>query len=472
MQAPGRIERGPANTLMFAVIFSPKALRLDVLIFSFLLFAGSGPAAVVLQVGRNFRAARYPADSTALPPDAALGVSTNHLVELVNGRYSVFNKAASPTLLQTETDLSFWANAGITIPSGSGVGDPRVFFDPASQRWFATMIDFSSSSVSNRFLVAVSATADPTGLWRGRAFVADPLNGYNADFPTFGIDATGVYLGGNLFDSSDNPKGTALVSIPKSDLLANPPSVAGRTSFGALSYASYGEILQPVVTLGAASSPEAVLAVGDLGYPPDPFSPPGPHSNLVAAFIQNANSPGGATLDSPTILSVPEYLIPIDPPQPGGSDYIADGDARISAIVYRVGDILYGTHSTEVSNRAAIQWFKIDATKLNVIDTGVIADPVLDLFFPSIAANGDGTVMLAFNGSSATNFVSSYAIVGEPINGTLSFGNLVLLKAGAASYRTNDTPETRWGDYSAVAVDLANPAHFWALTEYPSSSTT
>jgi hypothetical protein len=78
-----------------------------------------------------------------------------------------------------------------------------------------------------------------------------------------------------------------------------------------------------------------------------------------------------------------------------------------------------------------------------------------------------------FNGSSATNYVSSYAVLGEPINGKLSFGSLVLLKAGTASYRPSPPaqPPYRWGDYSALSLDPANPTHFWALTMRPSSTT-
>ena len=49
----------------------------------------------------------------------------------------------------------------------------------------------------------------------------------------------------------------------------------------------------------------------------------------------------------------------------------------------------------------------------------------------------------------------------------------MLLKAGTASYRpsTSATNASRWGDYSALSLDPANPTHFWALTMYPSSST-
>ena len=436
---------------------------LQFVILALLLFASAAPAAYVLQLGKNATTATAGIDSFYTPPDAGLGVSTNHVVEIINGRFSVFNK--SLTRLQTFTDSGFWSSAGITVPSGWGFSDPRILFDTASQRWFASSVDVNDASDANRFLLAVSATADPTGTWRGVAFTADPVNGYWADFPTLGIDANAVYLGGDMFDSAGNPNGPTLVCIPKNDLLLATPSSAGRTSFGVLSYSSYGEILQPVATIGAASSPEAVLAVGNLGF--DYLV----HSTLVGVSIQNAASEGSATLGSPTTISIPGYSIPINPLQLGGSTHnIDDGDARIGAIVYRVGDMIYATHGTQINGRAAIQWFKIDAPTRNLINTGTISDPALDLFYPSIAANGNGTVALAFNASSATTTASSYAVLGEPANGTLSFGNLVLLKAGAAAYRTNED-DSRWGDYSAITVDPGNPTHFWALTMYPSSKT-
>jgi hypothetical protein len=187
--------------------------------------------------------------------------------------------------------------------------------------------------------------------------------------------------------------------------------------------------------------------------------------------IQNASSEGGASLGAPTTISIPNYSIPINPLQLGGiTNNINDGDSRISATVYRVGNVLYATHGTQMNDKAAIQWFKIDSTTFNVLDTGILTHPSLDLFYPSIAANGNGTVVLAFNGSSVSNSVSSYAILAEPVNGTLSFGNPVLLKAGVAAYRTNEM-DSRWGDYSGLCVDPANPTHFWALTMFPSSKT-
>ena len=430
---------------------------LSVLLLSLLLAALPAKASLILQIGQNFTASTYGIDSDAYPPDAALAASSNYVVEFINGRFSVFNKTNS-TPLQTMSDLSFWINAGVTFEPGVCVSDPRLFFDPASQRWFAAMIDFDAG-LSNRFLLAISSTADPTGAWNGLAFVADPVDGNFADYPTLGFDRDGVYLGADMWNVSSNI-GSMLVSIPKSDLLRIPPKLDGLTRFGRMSYDTYGEILQPVVTWsGTAINAGVVLAVGSAGWDCQE------HSNLVTCSIQNSTLPGGATITAPTNLFVPGYSIPFNPLQPSGQQNLCDGDASFSATVYRLGNILYAVHSTQMADHVAIQWFQINARNSTVLATGIISDPNLDLFYPAIAASSSGAVVIVCNGSSLSTYVSCYAIVGEPINGTLTFDRLVSLQSGLASYNPK-----RWGDYSCICPDPANPARFWALTLYPANS--
>ena len=427
------------------------------------LSASRTPAAVVVRIGQNFTGSTSGTDTFVTPADGDGAVGPNHFVELINGRYSVYDKS-SGSRVQTKTDFGFWTNSGIALSVNLDVTDPRIVFDTYSQRWFASMVDVDfNNETSNRFLLAVSAGSDPTGAWHGFAFVADPLNGNFADFPTLGVDASGVYLGGDMFDTNNNSLGSVLVSIPKSGLLGNPPAISGRASFGILSSDTRGNILQPTVTSGAASTAESVLAVGDLGYD---FQS---HTNLVLSTIQNAAAAGGATLSAATVLTVPAYSVPINPPQPDGSSNLDNGDARLGACVRRVDDVLYAVHAVEVSRRAALRWYKIDAASNTLTQSGTITDNALDLFYPSIAANADGTVLIGCNGSSSNAFVGSYAVAGETANGALSFGNLMLLKAGSASYQSPGPAAgaSRWGDYSATSVDPSDPNRFWTLQMIP-----
>lgn len=418
--------------------------------------------ALVLEIGWNFTGSTYRVDSRMVPASPNEMAGDSHFVEFINGRFSVYDKANSRRLW-TMADTDFWASAGVTLPGGYWPADPRILFDVESQRWFASMIDVNNQLNANHFLLAVSATADPTGSWHGFAFTADPVQGNFADFPTLGIDTRGVYRSGNLYTSGGKPVAGVLVAIPKSDLLADLPSIDGRTFFGLLDSASHGVVLQPAVTLTPTSDGEAVLAACHMGYDMEY------HSTLMQSVVRNAATPGSATLDPPVTMAVPAFSIPLNPVQPGGVDTLDDGDSRFSGLVYRIGDALYAVHSTQNGPFAAIQWFKIDAIHKTVIETGTISDPTLDLFYPSIAANPAGTVVIACNGCSPTSYISSYAVVGETINGSIQFGDLTLLKAGTATYDIvgSNLSMNHWGDYSTTSLDPVDSNRFWTVQVVP-----
>jgi hypothetical protein len=161
----------------------------------------------------------------------------------------------------------------------------------------------------------------------------------------------------------------------------------------------------------------------------------------------------------------------LDPTQPDGSSNLDDGDARFSAKVYEIGGVLFAVHNTQFGNLAAVRWYRISASSQTVLESGTISDPVMDVFYPSIAANAAGTVVIAYNASSSNTFVSSFAVVGSILNGITTFGQPLLLKSGTASYQnTGSSTTSRWGDYGATSVDPADPNRFWTIQEFPSSA--
>jgi hypothetical protein len=426
-------------------------------------------AQVVVAIGQNFTASTLGVDSTAVPPDSNGAVGPAHYVELVNGRFAVFDKNNGNKVKST-TDVTFWAQAGITLRSGWDVTDPRIVFDPTVQRWFASQVDFDPSGNvnTNRFLLAVSTTADPTGTWKAVAIASDPGGNDFADYPTLGIDAQGIYLSGDMFDANSNPVGPSLVSIPKSGLLANPPVTTGMTWFGVMSYNQRGDVLQPAICLDGSGQGH-VLSAASIGL--DLSGNFVTNNSLVSFRVQDVTGVPKATLTSSSVLTVPPYTVPLDPTQPDASSNLDDGDARFSACVYEVGGVLYAVHGTQVGNLAALRWYRIDPATQTVLESGTITDPVMDLFYPSIAANAGGTVMISYNGSSSSTFVSSFALIGNTVNGVTTFGQPVLLKSGSASYQNTDSTGTsRWGDYSATSVDPMDPNIFWTIQEVPSTA--
>jgi hypothetical protein len=167
--------------------------------------------------------------------------------------------------------------------------------------------------------------------------------------------------------------------------------------------------------------------------------------------------------------------VPINPPQPGGTDLLDDGDARFSGNVYQVGGVIYGVHSIDVNDRAAVRWYRLEAATGKLLETGTITHPDLDLFFPSIAANSAGVVVIGCNGCSSNTYVSCFTYVGHTAGGTTTLSGPNLVKSGLATYDYQPSgPGSiyRWGDYSATSVDPADPYRFWTIQMYPAAHDT
>jgi hypothetical protein len=451
---------------------------------------------VPVSIGHNFTGISYGSSNTnsaSLPPDCNGAVGPNHFVEFINGVFAVYNKT-NGDLVDFKTDVDFWAGAKVGIDATWEVSDPRVIYDPTSQRWFASQVDidvftqlFDNTFGTNHYLLAVSATSDPTGQWKGVSFDTDPDHGSFADFPTLGVDGQGVYLAGDMYDALDDPTdptvadiGQGLVAIPKADLLVAATNISHRTWFGIMSNSQRGQVLQPA-SCADGTCIGSVLAAGDIGTTSDP------HSNLVTYAVQDVTNAAGATLSPATFITVSLYVVPFNDAvgfplltatQPDGTSALQANDARFSARVYAVGGVLYAVHNTELNGHIAIRWYRIRAADGVVLESGTIADPNSDFFFPSIAANPIGTVVIGYNGSSLITNLSGYAIAGQTVKGVTTFGNPLLLKSGVTSYHGDDedptgmfgAPVSRWGDYSATSVDPTDPNRFWTMQMFPSDT--
>src|SRR5437899_8517391 len=333
-------------------------------------FARAANPVPSVPIGQNFVGSTYGVNVSSIPPDVNGHVGPRHFVEFINGAFVCYNKTNHATVKRISDEI-FWSNAGVTVASSQAITDPRIVYDPQSQRWFASMVDFDANAAANGldptleandFLIAVSATSDPTGTWHGFRLQSDPDNGYFADFPTLGIDTTGVYLSGDFYQGENNPLGAGLVSFPKSDLIAATPTIDNRTWFGVMPYEERGDVLQPANCFDGTCT-GAVVAASDIGS--DSF----PHSNLVCFAVQNAGGPG-ATLTPTNLLPTLPWVVPDNSdlgvrqftvPQPDGTHALLANDARFCSKVYAVGGVLYAVHNTDLGGYLGIRWYRIRA---------------------------------------------------------------------------------------------------------------
>jgi hypothetical protein len=408
-----------------------------------------------VSIGANFTGSTS-GSSGFFPPDTMGAVGPNHVVELINGRYAVYSK--SGTLATSSSLDSFWSNAGVT-PAGGFTFDPRIVYDSGSGRFFATAVD--NAGGANNLLVAVSDSSDPSAGWSGHAIDSDSSNLRWADFPTIGYDTDAVYVAANMFSiSSSSPVTTKtdILVLPKADLIAATSSVANRTLFEGVSGGNTGFSIQPAIDFDGGGLPNVLLSA----------------SSAAAGYLDVSTITGTAA--SPTLshsltdVSISSAASPPNADQKGSTIDIETNDSRFSGNVILQGGDLWGVHAVNVSGRAAVRWYRIDPSTLIVLEWGVISDSELAFFFPSIAVNEYGDVVIGFSGSGPDDYVSSFAVVGQLSGGTTTFDAPLLLKAGTASYEKIFSGRNRWGDYSATVFDPVNPTHFWTFQEWAGSS--
>jgi hypothetical protein len=409
-------------------------------------------------IGQSFTASSR-AQSGFIPPDTMGAAGPEHFVELINGRYAVYPKVGANNPNGTRTPIfastlnAFWSSAG-AAHTGNFAFDPRVVYDPYSQRWFALAVD--NQRANNSFMLAVSKSSDPLDGWSGFKIDSDSANLRWADFPTLGYNADGVFVAANMFAQTGQTVGqqTTLVAVPKSDLLLPAPTVASRRVFENVA-GSTGFSAQPVVNHDNTGGGAPFLA--------------------FAGFLRRAELVGPvatATLTTVT-TTLPSGNVPLDAPQPGPKPDLHTLDARLSGNVIQQNGTLWGVQTVLHNGRDALHWFKLRASDNAVLQEGFLSDPDLHFYYGSINVNDLGDVVIAASGSSEAQFVSSYAYVGDSagdtVLGTTTFGEEILLKAGVDDYEVLDgSGRNRWGDYSATVLDPSDPMSFWTIQEFVS----
>jgi hypothetical protein len=157
------------------------------------------------------------------PPDTNIAVGPYHIVEVVNSRYQIFNKAGT-TIFGPASLSSLWTPLGGSC-STANAGDPVVQYDRLANRWMITQLGSLRSPYSQ--CIAVSRTEDPTGQYNLYAYdYATNLN----DYPKFGVWPTatnGAYTATyNLFASGRVFAGGQMCAYDRSAMLAGNASPA------------------------------------------------------------------------------------------------------------------------------------------------------------------------------------------------------------------------------------------------------
>ncbi|HEX6836061.1 MAG TPA: hypothetical protein VF334_05780, partial [Polyangia bacterium] len=436
-------------------------------------------------------ATNSPTTETGDPPDTNGFVGPNHFVQTVNGGLEIWNKDGTVKAASKSVN-ALWAGYTCTNPGCACAtrndGDPVVLYDQIADRWVITQFSLPNLGVDTGpsfQCVAVSKTADPTGLYNLYDFQYD---GAVNDYGKFGVWPDAYYGTFNVFGTASF-LGAEICAYDRVKMLAGQPATqqcffkaytAGPKCpatqpflvFGLLPASLDGHILPP------AGSP-GIFFQQDQSQCSAPFT----QVDLWTAHIDWTNS-GNSTLTGPTALTVNGF----DPtcestgksnciPQPGTSSTLDSlADKSMFRFTYRnfgAYQSLLVNHSIVAGTTSGVRWYEIrySGGTPSIYQQGTYAPNDGNWRWMGSLAQDQAQDFALGYGLSGTAHLPAIAWTGRINSDALnSMGQAEsILDTGAASgvddYPAGpghpDEKRTRFGDYSNMTVDPTDDCTFW-----------
>ncbi len=407
-----------------------------------------------------------------IPPDTDGDVGLNHYISLVNSGFAIWDKSGSATPIfgpvLTNTLFNGLLNSQCDATND---GDGVVLYDPLADRWFLTQFSVSNSdgTLGHEFeqCVAVSKTADPTGQWYRYTFKYSDFN----DYGKFGVWPDGYYATYNMFNGN-NFDGAGVCVFDRAKMLAG--AAATEQCFGPTSLSSFGGLLPADMdgtTPPHAGEPNFVVGFG---------------TNVLQLFKFHVDwtTPANSTFTGPANLTVPSFSEACSGgtciPQPGTAQLL---DSLADRMMFRFAYRNFGTyeslvvnHSVDVSGRSGLRWYEIRSPNgtPNVAQKSTYSPDTNYRWMGSIAQDrlGDMAVGYSISSSSMKPTVAWAGRLAGDTSSTLGQGEASLFTGAGVQTPGSCTPgastpcNSRWGDYSSMAVDPSDDCTFWFTTEY------
>ena len=150
-------------------------------------------------VGNGFSGPQGTFAVNSAPPDTNLAVGPNHVVEIVNTDFAIFNKSGVAVYGPVQIN-TLWSGFGGMCQTDND-GDPIAKYDSIANRWVISQFAITSPNPNYLQCVAVSTTGDPTGTYYRYSF---SYGNQFPDYPKMGVWPDAYYITFNMFNSGGN----------------------------------------------------------------------------------------------------------------------------------------------------------------------------------------------------------------------------------------------------------------------------
>jgi hypothetical protein len=378
------------------------------------------------------------------PPDTNIAVGPANVLLATNSLVRLSTKNNQNVQVRNLNDFFSRHN--------SFIFDPKVYFDPLTQRFFVVALERETSPQTSLILMAVSRSSSPTDLFTNWCFykINAKIKGTWADFPNLGMNGKWAAINVVNANFSNNQVVSDVIRVfDKSALANNTNSCPKLKVFKFIQKDTHYSEIQPVQY--HTDDPSAFYLVNSV----TPFIPPtttfyavwkitGTSKPSLQRFDINGNSP---------------YSGPPEAKHPHGKDDLNTGDARVLQAVFDRGKI-YAVHSTGCSigaapNESCLRLVTIDPSGAFPVVTSEItlgAGSNKFLWNPGVAANRSGNLILSSQFSDPKAALST-VFTGMTAGANKLNASKILSKGKCPLFDEDPGGRNRTGDYTGAAAD-------------------
>lgn len=405
------------------------------------------PATLSSSTGIQFQGA---AAGASVPADVSLAAGWEHLVQMTNNSFNVYNK--NGTLVDGRTLDGFWS-----VFNNTTFFDPKIVYDYSANRWIA-ICPYNPRATTSAIAVAISSNWDPTGGWLYFSVDADPNNNEWFDYPSLGYTTDKIVFSGNMLflpnaQGSSINTGSRTYVIDKNLVYAGTVPSSVRTH--EIAYTDAVRNVHPSINIDLSATSYCIeTSVGSNRYSLYHLTgaPASTSFSYIGEIDFSANSFENGTVDAPQL---------------GTTAKLDLGFSWIKANVLRHGN-LYFTNNYSHTNpdRAGFQAYWVNASSRQ--GTSLIWESNNPFYgYPNLAVNRRGDIVGSVGIFNSTIYPSTgyfYVQAGNVSNG------LFTIKSGENFVANTDSRgRNRWGDYTGAAVDAADDESFWVSNDYGST---
>jgi hypothetical protein len=400
-------------------------------------------------------------NGSLVPPDTQGDVGPSHYVQILNSKFSIYNKNGVKILGPLNNSTIFNG-----LPHNINDGDGIVLYDENADRWLFSQFSVTNSDGTYWENVAISQTNDPTGSWYRYQFEFEDM----PDYPKLAVWRDGYYMTIRRFNSS-GWVGPAAVAMDRAKMLVGDNSAA--------------MIMFPLPS--SSEGPQA--ADCDSEFPPE--GTPCPVSILYSTatgscriydFHADWTTPANSTFNLGVTIPISVFSYYSSGanaiPQKGTSQLLDAMSGR--RVMFRMPYRKFSTHSSlllcttvKVNNIASIRWMELRNTGSGwtLYQEGTYSPNDGNYrWMPSIAMDAAGNIALGYSISSSNLFPSiryTGRMNGDPL-GQMTIQEKGIINGGGC--QSAGWSDGRWGDYSMMSADPVEVGKFWYTQEYYATS--